>query len=177
MAIPISDAYKQLLRARGTVAPSATSGESLFPVDSYSAFPKEVLELLAVQDGEDPFKALSLGFRFIGAQEIAETMANLREMVEDDETLPPAFLEFVPFLHTGVKTDVGVFTGRSGFVPGRVVEYHYETGEFVVWASNIETFLEGLLSSDSSLARVGFEFPCSGMSVVDLERAIPWQPG
>ena len=165
----------QVLRARGTDSPLATS--ATLPFTAFSAFPKDVLELLSVQDGEDPFKALSLGFRFIGAQEITDTMTNLRGMVEDDETLPPAFLEFVPFAHTSVKTDVGVFTGKSGFVPGHVVEYHYETGEFVVWASDVATFLEVLLSSDSCSSMLGFEFPCRGMAVITLESAIPWRPG
>lgn len=176
MQSPISLSFRAVLVARGTRGdPARTDGH---PVREATALelPDAIRELLQVQDGEDPIKAYALGYRFISECEIASVLENLREMVEADGTLPPCFLEFIPFLRTDCKTDVGIFTLDSSFKPGEVVEYHYESGEFVSWAPSIASFLSLLVTPDGQPLPFGLEFPPVGRLSVDLASVLPWQP-
>ena len=167
------DAYARLLSDRGTRRSGATEAEISALRARHGDLPEAILAMLRVQNGEDPMLTFQKGYRFVGATELREEMDGLREMVEVDETLPPAFLDFVPFLHCEVKSDVGVFRPSSGQAALGVIEYHYETGEFVRWSSSIEDFIESLAAAKEPFNRLGTLFPMSGLDAVDCY-AHPW---
>lgn len=172
----LADTFEALLRLRGTLG-LATEVESPSPIfGAFRELPGDVREILAVQNGEDPMKTFALGYRFLSEREILELSENLRTMVEVDGTLPPAFLEFVPFICTGCKTDVGVFTSGSEYMSGEVIEFHYETGELVRWSKGMLSFLAMLVGSAELESRFGKQFPPAEISQVELESVIPWQP-
>ena len=166
--------FISLLVGRGTRADGASNDQLLELSACHPALPPEILNLLRVQNGEDPMLTFGMGYRFLSTEEIAQYIRVLREMVEDDETLPAAFLEFVPFLHTEVKTDVGIFTARSDHFPREVIEYDYETGAFIRWALTVPAFVQALARGDGSYHRFGCQFPADGQSA--FEASIHFQP-
>jgi len=169
----IATLYEAVLRARGTMG---FPGEQGHPLRATIDLPDDICALLEVQEGEDSIKSFWLGYRFRSRSAISECMSGLRSMVEEEETLPPSFLNFVPFVHTDCKTDVGLFTQQSSFMSGSVVEYHYESGEFVHWATSIQEFLSLLITSEGTPTGFGLEFPSLGRSAVDLYDVIDWRP-
>lgn len=151
-------------------------GEPWPPRRATIDLPSEICSLLQVQEGEDSIKSFSLGYRFLSREAISESMSGLRVMVEEDDTLPPSFLDFIPFVHTDCKTDVGLFTQQSAFMPGSVVEYHYETGQLVHWANSIPEFLALLIAPDGTPTGFGLEYPSLGRAAVDLYDLTDWRP-
>jgi hypothetical protein len=169
----IETLYATVLHSRGTMGFPGETGNS-----RPAAFdlPDDIRSLMQVQEGEDSIKSFGLGYRFLSSAAIAESVAGLRDMVEQDDTLPPAFLCFIPFVHTDCKTDVGLFTQQSPLMPGSVIEYHYETGEFVHWATSIPEFLSLLVTAEGTPTAFGVEFPSLGRSAVDLYDVTDWRP-
>lgn len=162
------DAYARLLERRGTRGAVARPADFAWFRERHGELPDAIVMLLSVQDGEDALLTFGKGYRFMSIANIGAAMVNLREMVEEDETLPPAFLQFVPFLHTEVKTTVGVFREPSMHASLGVIEYQYESGEFVRWSCSIEAFTLSLASAASPFHRLGSCFPMPGLDVVDI---------
>jgi hypothetical protein len=166
--------FERLLMLRGTHG---------YPIDAAIAttedcgdLPKEICELLKVQNGEDPLRTLYLSGTFAGFAQIRQSLEMLRQMVEDDETLPEEFLGYVPFLSLVSKSDIGVFRADASIFPGEVVEYHYESGEVIRWGRSLESFMKGLgRNCDPSKDIVNGELPdgVRVFNVWDWESA-PW---
>jgi hypothetical protein len=153
----MADPYLAYLDARGNRTAGATPDTLETLRTRHSAFPAAVLDLLAIQDGEDTLFAK--GTRFYSASEISEALSNLRSMVLDEATLPSPMLEFVPFLTTDVCTDVGVFTSQSPVRPGCVAELDYESGQLVWWAASVQEFVSNLRTVVHPNHGLGITFP------------------
>lgn len=121
----------------------------------HEGFAESVLRMLAVQDGEDAALCVHAKYRFLSLLEIRASMDDIRDMVEVDETLPRAFLEFTPFLYTGLKTVVGEFKPRAGRKFLGVIEYDFESGKFARWSSCLDSFLHSLADESPPFDRLG----------------------
>ena len=141
---------------------------------SAASIPKEIAELFRVQDGEDPASIHGRGYCFDSLHGIAESTAMLREMIEEDETLPNCFLNLVPFLSTDVKSTVGVFAEDSTYLPGCVVELHHEAGSVICWASDMEEFLYLLSSGAAEAQGFGRIYPAPAKKVTNIEALPGW---
>jgi hypothetical protein len=162
------ETFERLLDRRGTRGyPARFAQHKVDDVDP--RIPKEVGDLLRVQDGEDQLRTYSLGFAFAGVGQIQSLLTTLKEMVEVDETLPAEFLDFVPFLSTGLSSDVGIFKATSRVFPGEIVEYHCETGGLIRWTASMAEFLAGLLSGCEPFNQLGKTFPAKGMRVFVID--------
>jgi hypothetical protein len=166
--VSLPDAFTRVLERRGTRRPGASPTEIADLTKRQGDLPEAVLTLLRLQNGEDPTLTFGKSYRFMAADEVAESMKDLKVMVEEEETLPRLFLEFVPFMHTEVKTEIGVFRCARSGSPRGVVEYHYETGEFIEWSANIDSFIVDLALGEPPFDNLGSHFPAPGLNVVDV---------
>lgn len=169
-----SDTFISLLECRGTRRLIQVDSAIEELINRHGALPEAVVALLQAQDGEDPILTFRKGFRFMSARGVADSMDNLREMVEVDETLPRLFLEFVPFMDTEVKTVIGVFRQAPAASPQGIVEYHFETGEFVEWSRDVPSFIDGLYLRSGPCKMLGNCFPVPGLKLVDVT-SISWE--
>ena len=154
----------------GLDRPGATADELARFDRLYPVPPAGLREVLVAVDGEWFPGGLVPHCRLAGVAEILTNRDDLGLMVREDETLPEYFLHFVPFLHTDVKSDVGVFTADSPVLPNRIVEVHYESGEAIVWDDSLHRFFARLMAPPpgDAIAALGREFPVPGQTPVSL---------
>ena len=169
MAAPPS--FASFLISRRTLTGGASPEAIAGLRGKHPAIPAAVLDLLVIQDGENPVRVFASGVQFLSAAEIADAMNSLRDMVEVEELLPSSMLHFIPFLTTDVNSQVGVFTADSPWWPGHVAEWHSEASEICSWAASVEDFIDTLRDIARPKTGLGFVFPAEGKvptSVFDL---------
>jgi len=120
-------------------------------------------------DGERDQGALLPAHRVRRVREVIAAGDNNAELVIADEVLPRCFLDFVPVIASPTKTDIGVFTERSTFVPSAVVEFDYELGEARVLSTSLSGYFEAYMAlsimwADNALSRSRPR----GLTVADL---------
>lgn len=108
-----------------------------------------LIQMYQLFDGERMWGSWIPGFRICSLAEVTELMqmtSDSWEWLEDERNEPHPMRNFVPIISSNAKTSLGPLFDERSSLHGAVIEYSYEAGQFRVWSSSVDHFLEAFMS-------------------------------